>query len=126
MGDRALAGPSDQGAGCGDLATCESLESGWTLYMFQSLEPREMGTSARGSPCVWLLSGLPSSFSPTARRCARPDRTSQSAYDPFLDPSHLILLGCPFPQHHRKALFYKGPYRVWLDNKVTLFTMMLL
>ena len=43
----------------------------------------------------------------------------------FLDPSHLILLGCPSPQHHRKALFYKGPYRVWLDNKVTLFTMML-
>lgn len=61
--------------GCGDLATCESLESGWTLYMFQSLAPREMGTSARGSPCVWLLSGLPSSFSPTARRRARPDRT---------------------------------------------------
>lgn len=47
--------------GCGDLATRESLPGGWTLYMFWSSEPREVGTRATG-----LLGGI---FWPAPQGC---------------------------------------------------------
>lgn len=73
--------------GCGDLATCESLPSGWTFYMFRSSEPREMGTGTRGSLCVASWPALQDRCTGGTRQAVASLRCSQSAYDFFLAPT---------------------------------------